>query len=220
MSKRSRMRSSRWLSPTAAILVVGAVATGCSSSHHKPAESASTTTATTTTTVAATTTSTTTPDASTVTAAPSTTAGSTAITQSACGATALTISLASYQGAGGTGYYAFDVVNHGTTTCLLNGYFGVSIYGASGPELAGTVTRAPTTVEGAGPKSISLSPGKSANFVVSVIENGTSACVPIGAFHLIPPNTSSSVVVDVASTDQGGYCGSPKVEPTQPGSWS
>lgn len=160
---------------------------------------------------------------STTTAAAPTTSTTVSPTPSgsgACTASALTISLANYAGAGGTGYYGFNVVNTGTTPCVLAGYFGVSIYATSGQQLTATATRESVTLRGQGPTSFSLAPNGKANFIASVGETGTSSCTPIGSFDFIPPNTTSSVAVKVGSSHQGGYCGPAQIEPLQAGAWS
>lgn len=161
-----------------------------------------------------------TPSTTATTQATSTTVSPTPSGRGACTASALTISLASYAGAGGTGYYGFNVVNTGTTSCVLAGYFGVSIYGTSGRQLTATATRQSATLQGQGPTSFSLAPNGKANFIASVGETGTSSCTPIGSFDFIPPNTTNRVTVKVSSSDQGGYCGPAEIEPVEAGPWS
>ena len=135
----------------------------------------------------------------------------------ACDAGDLNVSLDSFQGAAGTGYYTFGLLNRGDVPCQVGGYFGVSIFGVNGQLLVASVPRAPVTADGAGVTPILLGPGVTATFVVSVVENGTARCPSIGTFDLIPPDAYSPAVVQVSSLQQGGFCSSRSVEPTQLG---
>lgn len=141
---------------------------------------------------------------------------STTVEGAACNPGQLAISLVRYQGAAGLGYYDFSVTNRGAASCQVGGYFGVAIYGTGGQELSSTVVRESTTLQGSGVQVVPLQPNGAANFTVSVVENGPNPCVPIGTFGFIPPNSSVGAVT-VAPQRQGGYCGSPAIEPTQPG---
>jgi hypothetical protein len=177
------------------------VSTACGSSHTgatkapntaRPPQtrtsSSSTGSSTTSTAPEGTTTSNPPPPASTTTTGPAPSATTSPSSGTACASTRLAAALRTQQGAGGSGLYGFVVRNTGTTTCQLGGYFGVSVYNRVGHPLGVSDQR-----EGH-PRAIALKPGGQGSFLVQLgqvpVGHATS-CPPIGAFHLIPPNTTT-----------------------------
>jgi hypothetical protein len=106
------------------------------------------------------------------------------------------MSLHSEGGAGGSGFYAFAVTNDGAA-CQLGGYFGVSVYDRQGHAVSLSDHRQ------GGSRSLSLAHDERASFLVQVGENPVgkaTSCPKIGAFHLIPPNTTTFVQVSLPAT--------------------
>jgi len=137
-------------------------------------------------------------------------------TSSTCRPSALTVTFVGWSGAAGTGYYSFNVVNHGTP-CQIGGWFGAAVYSTRGQELSGTATREVNPSNGQPAEPLSLATGATASFGLTVNENSPTPCPSIGAFHVTPPNTYSSIEVAIPSTRQGGFCRYLGVEPTEPG---
>lgn len=158
------------------------------------------------------------PAASTPSAAPQTTTTTVAAT-TACAASNLHISFVTYQGAAGTGYYSFDVVNASSTSCEIGGYFGVTIYSTSGQQISDHATDVQSQ-SGGGATPVALAPGATASFDVQVLENGTG-CPDMGSFGFIPPNATTTAQVTLTrppgSTPD---CGGPGVSPTKAGAAS
>ncbi len=209
------MIHNRWLRlwPVALLIVAG-----CSSSHKAavPPTTTSTSSSTTTSTTLATTGSSTTV-ATTPTTVPTTASTSGARAAGVCQPGQLTISTPGANGAAGTGIYVFKVVNQGSTTCDVGGYFGVSIYDPAGHLLTATATREPGNATEEGVQPITLQSGGFASFTITDSEVGSSGttCPMIGAFHLTPPNATAYIQVSLAPSGHL-YCGSPEVFPTQP----
>jgi hypothetical protein len=198
------MRRFQWLRLPAALLVVA----GCSNTH-KAADAPTTTTSTNVATGSSTT--------GAITTTPTTVSTSGPLTAGVCEPGQLAISTPGANGAGGTGIYTFEVVNRASNPCQVGGYFGVSIYDPDGHLLTATATREPGNATEEGVQPITLQPGGTASFTITdnEIPDTGSTCPMIGAFHLTPPNATSSIQV---SLDPSGhlYCSRPEVFPTQP----
>ncbi len=200
-ARRSVRASALVAGLSSAVLMMALV--GCSSSSKSAAPKTTTTVLPTTTTGAL-------PGTS---IAPPTTATS---TSSACQPSTLVVTFAAWNGAGGTGFYSFKVVNHGTP-CQIGGWFGAAVYSPSGQELSGTATREMNPSNGKPAEPLLLASGATASFGLTVTENSPTPCPSIGAFHVTPPNAYSSIGVAIPSTHQGGFCRDLGVEPTEPG---
>lgn len=199
------MTHHKW-SWVAAALAVAAPAAGCSSSHHGAAPASSSTTLTTTAVTSSTTaagSSTTTPGGSstTTTAAPATTASSAAATSSVpagpsrCASSSLTGSLTDENGTAGSVYYTLRLANHGASTCILQGWPGVSfVTGSGGRQVGASAARIP----GPAP-SVSLAPGSSAGAVLQITEatNFGSGCglTPTAGLRIYPPDQLAAIYV-------------------------
>lgn len=118
------------------------------------------------------------------------------------------------QGAAGSLSYPFNVTNHGSGSCPIGGYFGVSIYDQPGDVITASATRDP----GSQPQPIELAVGGVANFRVLVgvtpADGNSQTCPVIGSFHLIPPNAAIDVQVSVPASANYRDCGGVYVEAT------
>jgi hypothetical protein len=195
----------------AVVMVAGLVSAlgllGCASS-------APTTSATTTPTTAATasTTATSTAVASTTTAGPS--ASTTPSTSSAsptpastgpsgpsqCTTQQLSGNLGASNGAAGTIYYPLILTNVSNTTCVIQGYPGVSfVAGSNGHQVGAAASR----LSGPTPP-ITLPPGQSTTATLGIVDAGNypSSCqqTPVLGLRVYPPNQTTSLYVPHTDT--------------------
>jgi hypothetical protein len=134
-----------------------------------------------------------------------------------CDPSVLAVSLIAEQGAGGSGYYYFRAVNHGTLACEAGGYFGASIYDQAGRLLSDTPGRMTTTLAGVAVHPVRMDPGGSASFMLQVVENpqnGPTRCPLIASFRFIPPNGTAAVDVPVPPSTSSWFCGAFNISPT------
>ncbi|HET6966617.1 MAG TPA: DUF4232 domain-containing protein [Acidimicrobiales bacterium] len=166
----------------------------CTSSHPKSAPA---------TTVPASTSSSS-PGAQTLPTVPATTAttGAPASTTSTapagpphCASSVLTASLANPNGAAGSVYYSLRLTNHGTVSCVLQGYAGVSfVTGPTGQQVGAAAARG----TGSAPV-ISLAPGASAGAVLQITDptNYGTDCglTQVAGLRVFPPNQTAPLYI-------------------------
>jgi hypothetical protein len=180
------------------------VLAGCSSS---PSASTSSTT-----TTGPTTTSTTRPSGSTTTTA---SGGGTTTTRAGltvCPSSQLTVTPQTGQGAAGTIEMSMTMVNHGSSSCLLDGYPGLQLLDANGHPLPTNVVRGggPTFAAPAAnqpPAQVVLAPGATAAFSLSYedVPVGTeTTCPTSSSAEVTPPNDYTYVVVPLQIAPCGG----------------
>ena len=174
-------------------LVLGLGVTGCTSSAHRAATDP---TSTTTTAPAATTTSSTTPTSSESTTSSST--ASTAVAASGpvkCATASLAGSLTGGDGTAGSIYYQLVLTNTGTSTCVLDGYPGVSfVYGSQGQQVGAAAGRTTSTVV-----PVTLGPGEAAHATlqITVASNyGNCGLTNTDGLRVYPPDQLTSLLVD------------------------
>lgn len=178
-------------------LGVAAVLTSCTSSGHntKPptsstaVPSSSSSSASTTSTVPVTTTTTTTTSSTTVAAGPV-----------RCATGSLVGALTNSNGAAGSVYYTMVLTNHGSTTCVLQGWPGVSFVTAPDGQQVGAAAE---RISGAAPY-VTLAPGAGAGAALQIVEasNYGAACglTTVPGLRVFPPNQTASLYI--AHSDQ------------------
>lgn len=110
-----------------------------------------------------------------------------------CATSQLSVKVGGVDGAAGTDLVPLVFTNHGTTSCLLQGFPGVSFEGPAGNQVAAAAVRAGTTD---GPVQ-TVAPGASAVADVVIEESAASSCAhPIWTlgFRVYPPNQYSSLL--------------------------
>lgn len=170
----------------------------CGSSGHHSATATSSTTSTGPPAPTSATSASSTTSSSDVTSSSSTTA----ITPSGpqrCTTASLAGALTNENGTAGSVYYTLELTNRGSTTCVLQGWPGVSfVTGGSGSQVGAAATRIP----GSAP-SVSLAPGGTAGATLQITEatNYGSGCqvTPVSGLRVYPPNQTASLYV--AHTD-------------------
>jgi hypothetical protein len=173
-------------------LAVAAVLAACSSSpaasgNHRPASAStsSTTTSTTTTTVASTGTS----------GSSSTTTSTSAV--STCAKSTLSLVQDRTEGAAGTIYLGFSIVNRGSSPCTLSGYPTIGLVGTSGPLTTEISHSGQGTIFSVAPTTVVLPAGTSpgAGFVVAygdVPQGGQSTCPTVTKVEVTLPGVTGS----------------------------
>jgi hypothetical protein len=119
--------------------------------------------------------------------------------------------------------FEFTAKNTSQTTCNVDGYFGISVYGRpGGTELTALDSRRANAPDGnpVPHLPINISPGGTVVSEVTLRSNIPGTCPLIRGFHLIPPNdTRYRRVLLPASTD-AKFCqalgSSVDVYPTEP----
>lgn len=171
-----------------------------SSGHHGAAATSSTTTSAssagtspTSTAPSAATSSTTSPGATLVPAVSTTT--STGKGPDRCSAGSLSGVLTNENGAAGSVYYTLRFTNHGTTSCVLQGWPGVSFVSSpTGPQVGAPARRIP----GSSP-ALTLAPGSSAGAALQITEptNYGTGCrvTAVSGLRVYPPNQTVSLYV-------------------------
>jgi len=127
-------------------------------------------------------------------ATPTTSAPTAELTQ--CSTSALRVSAGTSQGAAGTIYTNIDFKNVSSSSCVLQGYPGVSLVSAgsnAGSQIGADAKRESTTPI----RPITLAPGQTAHAMLGVAEAGnfpTSSCNPVMAHWLkvFPPDQFSA----------------------------
>ncbi len=177
----------------AALVVLVVVAAACSSTKSSASHETATTTRPTTTTTASTSSTTTTPTGSS-----STTSGaSTSTTASGgtpnCPTSQLSAALQPSQGAAGHVITPLSLTNHGTSTCVLSGYPGVSLLDAGGNAMQTPATRAtrPVTTVVLGPGVAAVTDLESQNEGISP----TPCWAASTSIKIYPPNQLGALTI-------------------------
>jgi hypothetical protein len=210
-------RQRKAVAAAVAALALAGVAGACRSSPHRPASSPPTSAGGTATTgtVAPGTGNTATGGSggtvgSTPTSIPATTTttspgGSTPTTPTTgasgparCNSGDLRGSLTEPNGAAGSTYYMLVLTNTGTSSCLLQGYPGVSwVTGSSGQQVGAPAERQPGNAP-----ALVLAPGTSAQAVLRVLDAGNfgASCglTPTDGLRVYPPNDYSALFISQA----------------------
>lgn len=230
------MRPGSWLSgqkcAAAAALVIVALAGACSSSSHPNAESTSSPSSTTgaATTTSSTdsgtsTTATTTPVTTATTVVPVTTPPTTPPTTSPpnntgtatrCLTSNLTVSVGSPDGTAGTIYYEIMYRNHGSATCHLVGFPGVSFLDSSGRQIGSPESRQPVHYN-----TIQIAPGATVYSSLGVTDPGVYNCTGTAphSVRIYPPNETVPAIVtapaglEMCATHTPGYIGPVESQP-------
>jgi hypothetical protein len=199
----------RWVITT--IVVAGAVVLGGCSSNKQAATSTSAPSTTTTSSLVTTTTPTTT------------------TTVPGCTGANYTVKVLGTEGAAGTNEVTLGLSNTASATCTLFGYPGIQLLGAGGTDIA------TDEVEGGAESftdfartNVSVGPGATAYFNIgySDVTTGTeSSCPTATALQVIPPNTTTRLIVsgrftvcNAGTVDVSPVfgAGSPETETTAP----
>lgn len=174
-------------------LLLGLGATACSSSGRPAATGAPPSSTTVPASV----------PASTATTSPSTTVGSTPPGSSAttapagpaqCATSALTGSLTGADGTAGSVYYQLVLTNSGSSTCVVEGYPGVSfVYGSQGQQVGAAAARTTGNVV---PVTLSAGSSAHATLQITVASNyGTCGLINTDGLRVYPPDQLTSLLV-------------------------
>jgi Domain of unknown function (DUF4232) len=171
-------------------LTVAVAVAGCSSSRKSA-------TATTTTSAPSGSTSTSSSSSSTSATSSSSVSSSSSVPTGPafCPSSQLAASLGSPNGAAGTVYYQLTLRNTGTSTCIEQGYPGVSFVGGSdGHQVGAAASRAPGTVT-----TVTLAPGASAVSTLGIVDahNFPSDCnvTSVLGLRVYPPDERAALYV-------------------------
>jgi hypothetical protein len=129
----------------------------------------------------------------------------------ACVANHLKIELADALGAEGTGLYYFTATNTGRSTCTLDGFFGIAIFGSRSEVLSKNDIRSWTTPTGqrVTKRSLALRPQGEVTTTVALGESPTNSatrCPSIETFGLTPPSTKPIIRVARGRNGTGWFC--------------
>ena len=198
----------RWTVPARVVLMV-AVAAGCSSSSDE---------AVTPGTVAVPASSTTEPSTSS-TATPSTaTPSTTAAGPGRCRTSQLQARLLPRQGAAGTSFLPIELRNVSRSACTLGGYPGVTFQNQESASPTGDPpARDPDLPPGATTNPVRVEPGRSAQFVVAfdnIEPPDGPPCPDVSRIAITPPDETDRLVVAV--TELLAPCGNERVGPVTP----
>jgi hypothetical protein len=188
-------------------LVLGLGVAACSSSSPSPAAKGGSTASppgSSTTVLAAPSSTTAPPSASTSVPAPSPASTSTAPPNTAaavpsavpgrCQTSQLEGSLSEPNGTAGSIYYKLVLTNKGPTTCVLDGYPGVSfVTGNQGQQVGAPANRLSGTVS-----PVTLAPGASSSATLQITDAGDySPCgtTPTDGLRVYPPNELASLLI-------------------------
>jgi Protein of unknown function (DUF4232) len=138
--------------------------------------------------------------------APTTTSSTTTSTPGAsttgCGAGALSAAVLGSQGAAGTFEVTFRLRNGSTAACTMDGFAGALLLDASGAPLPTNVVRAGSySFTNFASSVVTLAPGATAYFNLGysdVTVGGETSCEMATALQVIPPGTSTRLVVSSA----------------------
>lgn len=136
----------------------------------------------------------------TTTSAASTTTTTVPVAPSACSSGVLHLSEGGLATSAGTSHLTLVLTNEGPRRCTIDGYPGVVLFGSSGAGGSGAGPRLVlTTVRiGAAPRPVSVAPGSSAAFLLSVTE------VPVNGV-----GCEGAASLEVASPGGGGVLSLP-----------
>jgi hypothetical protein len=123
-------------------------------------------------------------------------------TTAACVRDQLGVKLHDTQGALGTIHGAWVFTNHSSTSCLLNGYPDLQLYGRTGRPLSTTVNDSLSP----GPADVTLAPAGSATFLSSYsdVQNGTQPCRTSEVIQITPPSVTRSLFIPAELQACGG----------------
>lgn len=112
-----------------------------------------------------------------------------------CPTGSLTGTLTNENGTAGSVYYTLLLTNRGSSSCVMQGWPGVSfVSSAAGSQVGAAATR----IAGPAP-SVTLAPGASAGAALQITEatNYGSGCqvTPVGGLRVYPPNQTASLYV-------------------------
>jgi hypothetical protein len=182
---------------TLRVLVVTSalVAAACSSSSKRSEEA---TTLGTTPPTSATSTTSSTPGSTSASGATTTssTPGGTSTTAASdrCTSGQLSVSVGFAQGAAGNIYVPVVLTNHGTTTCVIRGFPGVSLLDAAGNPIGSPATRDASQAV----TSVTLAPGARASTIVHTLDQGIApgGCRAAStSLRIYPPGQTASLTV-------------------------
>ena len=177
-------------------LALAMALSACTSSSNRTATGGSTTTTGgSTATTAGSTTSTS--GGSPVTATSPTTAAG----PGRCPTSSLTGSLAGASGTAGSTYYQLVLTNSGSTSCVIQGYAGVSfVTGSSGQQVGAPADRSPGSTS-----PVLLAPGQRAQAVLQITDAGNygppCGITPTTGLRIYPPGQRASLLI--AHSDKG-----------------
>lgn len=134
--------------------------------------------------------STTSPAATSPTSAPSTVSTAPVGGPPPCATSSLAGALASENAGAGSVFTTVTLTNHGSTTCTLYGYPGVSL-SLNGSQLGQPATRA----AGYGPVLVTLAPGQSAPFVLHTNSSVAGPCQSASTIIVFPPNQRAALSI-------------------------
>jgi hypothetical protein len=203
-------RRVRVLVAVAAVALGGATLGACSSS----ASTTSTTGVSTTTAKA----STTTTSASTTTTGAATT--TTAAGLARCATTALTGTVVGSSGAAGTIETTVALKSTSATPCVLGGFPGLQMLGATGASIPTTVVRTGNySFTAMAPTTVTVAPGQAVVFNIgySDVPSGSETSCPTSAsLEVTPPNATDQLVMSaqLGPCDNGTLVVSPVFSPT------
>lgn len=171
----------------------------CTSSGHHAASATSSTTSTSlpasSSSTPSTTSSSSSSTSSTSSVPVSTTTPATSARSDLCAAGSISGALTNQNGAAGSIYYTLRFTNQGSTSCVLQGWPGVSFVSSStGPQVGAAATRIP----GSDP-ALTLAPGASAGAALQITEAGNygTSCraTAVSGLRVYPPNQTASLYV-------------------------
>jgi hypothetical protein len=119
--------------------------------------------------------------------------GTSPSTPQRCTTTQLSVVVGSISGAAGTDRFPLVFINHGSSSCLLQGFPGVSYEGTSGNQIGTPAVRVGSTD---GP-TLSVAPGASAAADAIVSEGANGSCahpIQVLGFRIYPPNQYTSLL--------------------------
>jgi Protein of unknown function (DUF4232) len=134
------------------------------------------------------------PGSSTSASTSTTTGGSTSTTTPAstrCHTSQLTAAVGANQGAAGSIYIAITLTNHGSTTCVIAGYPGVSLLDGGGHQIGTPATRATGSSH-----PVTLVPGAVSSTTVHTLNAGVApgGCwAPSASVKIYPPDELDSL---------------------------
>lgn len=122
-----------------------------------------------------------------------------------CATSQLTASLGGGDAGAGNLYTYLVLTNHGSTTCHLTGYPGVSLLDANGKQIGKPADRQPSRYS-----AVELKPGASASDTIHTV-NHLGTCLPTSAkIRIYPPgNTASTVIAGKIANCHGTFTVTP-----------
>jgi hypothetical protein len=113
-----------------------------------------------------------------------------------CQTTDLTLTLGQSEGTAGSIYEPLHFINKGTSSCTLYGYPGVSFVAGSGDQIGSPASRNAQHPS----RTVTLSPGASADAVVQVVDHGNYGAdqckaKAVSGFRVFPPGNKDAAYV-------------------------